>query len=261
MKLFIKQTTLFLTLAISLASCQIEFNQNDNKTGNKKNSFKIHFGLNDKVVGNKNVITQERAIPEEFTKVEIQEGITVYLTMSSDEKITVEADENLQEVIKTEIKNGTLKIYAQPNIRKAKTRNVYVSIPNFTGIKTSSGARAISENTLISEYLDIKASSGSSIELRISTGNLTSKSSSGSSIKLNGKSEKLNVKASSGSFINAYGLKAKSVVSKVSSGSNIRVTATESLNGKASSGGSIQYKGNPKQINKKTFSGGNISAQ
>jgi hypothetical protein len=243
MKLGFKQTAIFLTLAFSTVSCQID------------------VGKKDCITGNKNITTQERSITEVFTKIDVQEGISVYITMSSDEKITVEADENLQEVIKTEIKDGILKIYSYPNIRKAKARNVYVSIPNITGVKTSSGARAFSENTLINESINVKSSSGSTIELQISTTNLTSKSSSSSSIKLTGRTTNLKAESSSSSFTNAFGLKAKNVVAKASSGSTIQVTATENLDGKVSSGGSIKHKGNPKHIDRHTSSGGNISAE
>jgi len=242
MKLLNKHNILLFILTISMVSCQLDVTQNGSITGNKK------------------VRTEERPIPETYSKLEVQEGITVYLSMNSDEKITVEADENLLKVIKTEIKGGVLKIYSDPNIKKAKARNVYISTAHINEIESSSGSSVISENTLINTNMTINSSSGSSIRLQINTTNLISKSSSGSQIKLNGKTTNLTISASSGSSINAYGLTAKEVVSKASSGSHIEVTATQNLTGKSSSGGSIHYKGNPKHIDKKTSSGGNVSA-
>ncbi len=62
-KQFTKQVTLLLSFFATLADCKVDVEQNNSVTGNK------------------NVITEERAITESITKIEVQEGITVYLTM------------------------------------------------------------------------------------------------------------------------------------------------------------------------------------
>lgn len=238
MKTTIKQTALVLFLALSLISCQTE-----------------------KIRGNKKVTSQERNITEPFTKIDVQEGISVYISMSSEEKITVETDENLQDIIKTEIRNGRLKIYSKKKISKSKAKNVYVSILKITEIESNSGARVFSENTLTSNKMSVKSGSGSSIDLQVSTDSLFSNSSSGSSIKLKGKTLYHNANASSGSSIHAFELKAIEVEADSSSGSHIKVTATESLKGLANSGSHVKHKGNPKKIERDTSSGGNISAE
>lgn len=263
MKRFTKKTTSILLLFVTLISCKVDIRQNNSATGNKivnLRSCKVVVGQNNSATGNKNVITEERAITESITKIEVQEGITVYLTMGSKDMLTVETDENLMSLIKTEFKNGNLKIFCEPNIKKSKARNVYLTADKIQTIETSSGARVISENTLIADVLTVHSSSGSHIDLQINADKLTSSSSSGSHIKLKGRASNFSVKSSSGSSINAYKLNAKNVESKASSGSHIKVTATESLKGKASSGGSINHKGNAKNIERKTSSGGNVSA-
>ncbi len=113
---------------------------------------------------------------------------------------------------------------------------------------------------MIADVLTVHSSSGSHIDLQINTDKLNSSSSSGSHIKLKGKASNFSVKSCSGSSINAYNLNAKNVESKASSSSHIKVTATESLKGKASNGGGINHKGNPKTIQRKRASGGNESA-
>ena len=49
------------------------------------------------------------------------------------------------------------------------------------------------------------------------------------------------------------------ITAKVSSGASISVHASESIDGKASSGGGISFEGNPEKITRKTSSGGSIS--
>lgn len=70
-----------------------------------------------------------------------QEEITVFLTMGSKDMLTLETDENLKSLIKTEFKNGNLKIFCEPNIKKSKARNVYLTADQIQTIerKTASG--------------------------------------------------------------------------------------------------------------------------
>ncbi|WP_152287081.1 head GIN domain-containing protein [Flavicella marina] len=227
---------------ISLTSCRVDFNQKNSVTGNNK------------------VTTEERVISESFSSIEVQEGITLYLTHSSDKKLTVEADENTHSSIQTSIKNGKLKVYCEPNIRKSKARNIYVSIDGINELETSSGGRIISENSLLSANLNATCSSGSSMNLQVKCKNIHLSTSSGSNLMIKGTTNNLSAKSSSGSSIDAYELEANLVESKASSGSHISVTAREHLKGKASSGASITHKGNPKNIEIKTSSGGNVSA-
>ena len=220
-----------------------------------------HVNGFNKVTGNKNVITKERTINEPFTKIDVSQGITVYISMSEQTSLTVEADENLHEHIKTEVHNGVLKIFTEETIWKAKARNVYIKAANINGMKASSGSEVITDNTLINSNFDIKASSGASMKLILNSETVFSSSSSGSSIELIGKSYSHTSKASSGSDIDAFALNSKEAIVHVSSGASIDVNATENLVANASSGGSISYNGNPKNIERKSSSGGAISAQ
>lgn len=211
------------------------------------------------VIGNKKVVTHERKANDTFDKIHVSQGINLFIRLSNENTIVVEADENLQNIIKTEIKDGVLKIYTKETIFKASAKNVYVSLKEIKEIKASSGSFVRSENTLISEYLSLKSSSGSEINISTNAEEITSSSSSGSEIKLEGKTQIHNAIASSGSEINALQLKSNEASAKVSSGASIEIHSSGLLNARASSGGSIEFVGNPKKIEKITSSGGDIS--
>lgn len=212
-----------------------------------------------KIKGNRNVITQEREVNEPFNHVSVSQGIKLFIKMDAQETLHVEADENLHEHIITEINKGHLKIYIDGVITSSKAKTVYVSLPNLNSVKASSGSSAQSENLLMSDDLHVKSSSGASIKLDVDAINLSADSSSGSTIYLQGKATNYSSESSSGSSIRSYDLIAKNATSKVSSGARIELTATENLTPRASSGGSIKYKGKPYIDNFKTSSGGSVS--
>jgi hypothetical protein len=211
------------------------------------------------VRGNRNVVSEERTISSNFDEIKVQQGIHLYLTQGNSTEISVEADENIIELLITEVKNNELKVYFDKNVNRAKARNVYLTTDDISRIKTSSGAYVKSENTLHVTSLDLHASSGSSIKVYVNADEIISSSSSGADIDLFGKTRSLSVKASSGSSIDADELEAVDAYAKASSGANIDVNISGKLTAKASSGGDIDYEGNPSSVNKDTSSGGSVS--
>jgi len=238
MKTLTKITAL-LVLLITTSSCFIE-----GMTG---------------IRGNGNVISEERSINSDFDAIKVQQGIKLYLTQGNQTELSIEADENILDLLITEVKNNELKIYFDKNVYRAKSRKVYLTTNSISKIRTSSGASVKSENTLQVSSLDIDASSGSSIKMYVNANEVSSESSSGADIDLYGKTEQFSANASSGSHIDANELEAVDVYAKVSSGANIDVNVTGKLTANASSGGDIDFEGNPTKVNKDTSSGGSVS--
>ena len=211
------------------------------------------------VVGNRNIVTIERTIKADFTGIKVSTGIDLFIRQGSTNAITVEADENLHELIITEVKEGILKIYTDKNIWKSKARKVYVTIENLTLLKASSGSNVKSESVINTNEIYIDASSGASIDVEVVAKSAVTEASSGSDVKIKGTTINHTARASSGSSINAYKLKSTNANASASSGASINIYASKNMDAKASSGGAIDYTGNPARINKEASSGGSIS--
>ena len=212
----------------------------------------------DGVKGNGNVFVKNRSISSDFVRVKVSSGIDVYLTENGESALVVEADENLHEIIETEVKNGTLYIGTKKNIWSARAKKVHVSIEKLIEIEVTSGAEVTSENTLNADDLKIVATSGAHFNLHLNVNNLNCEGSSGSNVNIDGKANRFNVSSSSGSSINAFGLEISNCIAKASSGSNIKVRVNNSFEGHASTGSNIRYKGDPEVINSSDSSGGSI---
>ena len=83
------------------------------------------------------------------------------------------------------------------------------------------------------------------IKAKINSAKIVLKSSSGSSVKLEGTSELGYFDISSGASCKADSLQTKDAFVEATSGSNISVNVQNNLKVKASSAGSVKYKGNP----------------
>ena len=231
--------TLAAVLALFLTSCGFDINFGDFGTGQK---------------GNGVVVEENREISDEFTVVSASEGLEVYVTQDDGFSISVEADENIIDLIGTDIKNGRLRIHAIENIGRA-TKKVFVSLPNITSLESSSGAHLMAQNVIKSNELNVESSSGSIISLEVEANELEIDASSGANIDISGKAGKVYVDGSSGANIRAKDLLARECRADGSSGSNISVNVSESLTADASSGANISYSGNATVKTNKSVSG------
>ncbi|GAA4957637.1 head GIN domain-containing protein [Algibacter aquimarinus] len=222
--------------------------------------FSCNFDIsyNPGVKGNGNVTTEERTINDSFTAIKASEGLNVYLTQSDNESISVEADENLQELIIVEVDEGVLKIHTKENIGRSKSKKVMVSFKDISSITSTSGSDVYSTNTITSDNLKLKTTSGSDMKLEVNTTILDCKSTSGSDLKLSGTTNELIAEATSGSDIKAGNLNAVSSKVKATSGADITVNTSKKLTAKATSGGDIKYYGDPETVEKNGGVSGSI---
>ena len=224
-------------------------------------SCNFSMNLGDGIDGNGNVETAERSISNDFDEIKVSQGIDLYITQSNDVSLTVEADENLHDLIMTEVTDGVLKIYSTENIRRASSKKVMLTINSISSIKATSGSDVYSTNTIEVANLELKSTSGSDIKLDVKTKSLDCYSTSGSDMELSGSTNLFTASATSGSDINASDLLAETSNVKATSGADISVNTSKALTAKATSGGDIRYSGNPEKVDKSDTSAGSVRQQ
>ncbi len=218
-----------------------------------------HFNINTGENGNGNVVTQERNVTADFTEVRGSAGLDVFLTQGDENKIVVEADENLQQYIQTDVENGQLHVTTSENIGHSKAQNVYVTFKELNNVEASSGAEVTGNSVIKSENLSLKSSSGAELKVEVFAKNLSAKTSSGADLVVSGKASSLNADASSGSELNAKELLVLNCDAEASSGAEVSVNVKEKLDTHVSSGGSVNYYGNPLSVNSNKSHSGSVN--
>ncbi|MBU4537252.1 MAG: DUF4252 domain-containing protein [Weeksellaceae bacterium] len=229
----------------------------------------------------KSGVTQVRNVGK-FTGIKASSGIKVNFTQGNNQSVIVDTDPNLQEYVSTEVKDGILVLSINnKNNKKLNFKKLLVTIeaPRLASVDLSSGSLLTTVNTVkennFKAYLssgsnfnadinadnavEVEISSGSNAKLDINAKNFSLNGTSGSMITVVGKTESAVFDVSSAASCNAQDLAAKAATVSASSGSNLKIQATDTLAATASSGASVRYKGNPKNISpSKTSSGGSI---
>jgi len=236
-----KHTTQFILLAvISLiaSSCKIDVSGIRGKGDVKQQTFTIN---------------------EEFNQLYAKEGWEIELIHSSENKMMVNAHENLINELEYDMEGGQLTIESNKNINSGTREIKLYYSSELNSIKTSSGAAVSSYEVFEQEKITLDASSGSEINLQLKTKNTMADCSSGAEISLEGTTIYFEGEASSGSEINAKKLKTKECIVEASSGASIEIYNEDTINADVSSGGNIDYYGSPQKVKqKKSISGGSI---
>jgi len=212
------------------------------------------------VKGNGNVTEETRQV-KKFDQIKVSRGMNVYITQGSPAKVVVIADNNLHEVIETEVDGGVLKVLVNKNIRSAKEKKVMVTMEKLTAVKATSGSNVYSQNQIIADNLELSANSGANLNMEVNAKYLKAECSSGANIILSGLAKKAELEGSSGSNLKGQELKADYCIMQASSGGNVFASVVEHLEAKASSGGNIVYYGKPVSSEIKSSSGGNINGR
>lgn len=223
-------------------------------------STSCNFNFISGIEGNGIITTKNRQISEDFNSIIVSRGIKVIITQSDSVSLKVTADENLHNIITTEVDSAKniLRISSDENIKNSATKTVYLSVKDLNIIRATSGAIIKTDGMLKTKNLRVDATSGSQLDLDVDTKKINCNTTSGTGIKIYGKTDILTIAATSGSYIKASGLNAKSTQVGATSGANITVNATNTFTANANSGASIKYSGNPSNVTKNSGFSGSI---
>jgi hypothetical protein len=209
------------------------------------------------VAGNGNV-TREIRETGSFNIIKASSGVNVFLFQGEEEKVIVEADENLQECVIIRNEGRTLHCYLDCSIRSSKKLNVYVNYRTLNKINASTGADVFGETVVRTDLLDIDVSSGADVKVEVEADRLKCNVSSGADVVIRGKANSFHANASSGADIKAENLTVNECWANVSSAGEVRVNVVDKLDANASSGGDVRYSGNPPLVNINRSSGGDV---
>ncbi|WP_419868807.1 GIN domain-containing protein [Chryseobacterium sp. CT-SW4] len=269
-----RSTTIFIFSAfVLLSSCKDKHERQDRKSD-----------WVSKVTNKDNGPERQKEYSGDFDEIEVSQAIEAEVIKSETERVVVSAPENIINEILIDNDGGKLHIHYKPGIRVMNTSKVTAKIyaRDFNKLKASSAAKIKVKDQFTQEKTDIDASSAASIsghieanELDINVSSSSSfegkiwavdldvEASSAASVSISGKSKNADLSASSGSSISGKEVVVDHLKADASSGSSIEISATSAVEGKASSGGSVNVykKGNLTTINKQENSGGSVSIQ
>lgn len=194
-----------------------------------------------------------------FRGVKSSAGIDVYLKKGSKESIRVEVSGTDIKNVITEVSGDYLKIQmAGGKYNRTRTVKVYVTYVELTKLSCSSASSIYADEIIKTRSLSLSASSAGSIDIGVDVESLSASVSSAAEIELRGKAKRVELEVSSAAKIDGYDLETEEADCSASSAGTIRISVSQKIDARASSGADIRYRGNPMKTNTNSSSGGSV---
>jgi len=164
----------------------------------------LSFGQSkEKVKGSKTVTVEQKEIGH-FDQLEIDDNLEVYLEKGDKNKIKIEADENLHEIISFDLRDNTLRIYTSKEAASYKKLILRITYTDDLKMVTSKNEAVINAISAIQlDNITFTSFDFSKLYLNVDSKNFTLKSSDKTKIELNLKSEKAKIELSKNSQLKA----------------------------------------------------------
>jgi predicted small secreted protein len=200
------------------------------------------------ITGSGNVRSEARDVSD-FAAVTVGGSGEVLITQGDEESLTIEAEDNLLPLIKSEIRDGTLVLGLEGprgrNIRATKPIRYLLTVRDLTAI-SASGSVAVQADELEAERLALSLNGSSTIKVaELESEELTVQLNGSSDAELAGEADQQQVVLSGSGHYRAAELESETASVVLNGSSEAILWVEESLDTVINGGSQVQYYGNP----------------
>jgi hypothetical protein len=189
----------------------------------------INFSFGSSIKGSGVPASESRNV-DGFKGVDVGGIFHVEIAAGKEFEVGIDADDNLLQFIKTEVKGDVLRISATERLKSSNPIRVRISAPDIESVEAS-GASKVSLTGVNNTALSIDTSGASKIDL-------------------SGETRALTIDVSGASGIDAASLKAENANVDASGASHVSLFVSHRLVSEASGASKISYLGNPVTVEK-----------
>ena len=206
-------------------------------------------------------ITSETRELEPFHSISLNQiNAELYITQDGDHAIEIFADDNIIDLIKTEVRNGVLVIRPETaNLQPSEPIRLYTSMSEVRKLTASYNGKIIAETNITCDELTLDIiGSGDIKDFNISCNKLNSLISGSGSVQVSGSADEHDTRISGSGNILASGLETNKTTATISGSGKQELYANEELFATIFGSGDIYYKGNA-SVTELNFGSGRIT--
>ena len=144
-----------------------------------------------KIKGNKNVVEVKENLPS-FSAIELQDDLKIELRKGKQEGVTINADDNLIDVLKFEVKDDVLEISSFYNITAKKKLDIIVDYTDLQSVVMREG-RIEAYDNVVADVFDAKLFGSAKMEMNVNAAIINLEMEGNSSGDLSFQSDTLNL--------------------------------------------------------------------
>lgn len=196
--------------------------------------------------GNGNMTTSTRNISS-VINIECAGNYNVQLTQGSPTSVKIEADQNLQEWIVTDVDGDKLKIHSKEdvNLKPSQKIKVYITTNKLEGFQLEGSGDVNTTNKFTgSDHLDLGIAGSGNIHFDVNAPTVNSNIAGSGDIYLSGETRDSKIEIAGSGNYHAEDLKSENVKVKVAGNGDTYVFADSTLDVDVAGVGNVNYKGN-----------------
>lgn len=212
-----------------------------------------------RVKGNGNV-TEKTHNTADYNKIDVVGSMDVKLVTGTEGTIKVVTDENIQEYIIIDSKNGTLTIKSKKGVNISTKKGIHITVPfkDISEIALTGSGDVLTSNAIKSNHFDVELTGSGDIVIEVEATSIDAKITGSGDIKLRGKVTDLEVKVTGSGDFTGKSLVAQNTQAYVSGSGDAVVYASKTLKARVNGSGDIIYYGKPEKTDTKVMGSGDI---
>lgn len=181
-----------------------------------------------------------------FSSVILDISADVFITQGDAQQVTVEAQENILDLIDTEIESGVWEIdFDRLCVRNHDPIRIFITLPEINRLEINGSGEIISENVLKGENLRLEIDGSGDMDIAVENLFVDARISGSGNIKLEGITEEVGFRVSGSGDILAFNMPCVRADAEISGSGSIEVSVSDFLRARISGSGDIRYRGNP----------------
>ncbi|HEY7472490.1 MAG TPA: head GIN domain-containing protein [Gemmatimonadota bacterium] len=196
------------------------------------------------VAGSGVVTSQNRSVPA-FDRIDIGGEYEVVVRVGATRSVVLEGDDNLLPLVRTEVRNGTLHIESEQDLRPRDAIRIEIAVETLNAVH-SGGSSNVAVRDVRSSAFDVGVSGSSELTANGEFGDLSASISGSGEIHMNGTAGAIDGDVSGSGELDLLEVRARSARIDVSGSGDVAVQVSDRLDASVSGSGDVRYRGQPR---------------
>ena len=191
-----------------------------------------------------------------FDKIELHILADIYLSPGEDQKVSVEAQENILKNLKTKVSDKKLIVTGKSNVRLSKRVTFHITIPEIKELIYNGSGKIRTTDFFIGQGdIELETEDLGDLDLQLEAKSIHIEMRGTGDVELEGKTDELKVEISGPGSLDAYGMLANRCEAEIEGSGSVKVNVRDKLVATVRGRGSILYRGSPEVVTESTGSG------
>ena len=184
---------------------------------------------------------------DDFNGIRLSMSANVYLTPGRTQSVRVSAQQNIIDLLETDVNGGIWKIDTEENIRNHSQIKIYITVPVMNYVKISGSGDVYTEGTFDNAGDDVTVAVSGSDDLQFHTNarKIEVGISGSGDVELYGSADDMEIGVSGSGDVDAMDLTTRNCEVGISGSGTAKVHATQNLEVRVSGSGDVYYRGKP----------------